>query len=266
MRRLTLLVFALILPAISGTSHSADLTFNTQDFAPFSYQVNGVVAGPATEIISKVCARINANCTFALLPWKRAQQEVKLGKANGMFVIGWNKGRAEWVHFSPPIMKTEYGFFVHQSNGLTYKDLKDIEGKTVSVYGPSNTSKSLRALQAKMKSMSLKPIKVDMRPDDEAGFKKLALRRVDAVFSNRDVGFALAAKLGVKEKVRYAGKTKELNYYIGFAAARNDSKLLSAFNSAFEELDNAGAIRKVLEKYGMLSADPQLIPANFNER
>ena len=128
MRKAKSLTFALILSAVSGTAHSADLTFNTQDFAPFSYQVDGVVSGPATEIILKVCARINAKCTFVLLPWKRAQQEVKLGKVNGMFVIGWNKGRATWVHFSPPIMKTEYGFFVHQSNELTYKDPRTSKG------------------------------------------------------------------------------------------------------------------------------------------
>jgi polar amino acid transport system substrate-binding protein len=266
MKRARTLAFAMIFTTISGTAKGADLTFNTQDFAPFSYRVNGVVSGPATEIIGKVCARIEAKCSFVLMPWTRAQHEVKLGKANGMFVIGWNKGRAKWVHFSPPILKTEYGFFLHKSNGLAFEGLKDVEGVTVSVYGPSNTSKSLQALQAKMKSMNLKPIKIDMRPDDEAGFKKLALRRVDAVFSNRDVGFALAAKLGVNAKIRYAGKTKELNYYIGFAAAHNDPKLLSRFNAAFKELDKAGAIREVLKKYSMLSADPKLIPPNFNKR
>ncbi len=105
-----------------------------------------------------------------------------------------------------------------------------------------------------------------MRPDDEAGFKKLALKRVDAVFSNRDVGFALAAKVGVKNKVRYAGMTKELYYYTGFAAAHNDPELLKKFDSAFNELDKAGAIRKILDKYGMLPADPKLVPANFNKR
>jgi polar amino acid transport system substrate-binding protein len=266
MRSLKTFAYALILIAVSGTSHGTELKFNTQDFAPFSFNVDGVVSGPATEMIRQVCTKIDAKCSFALLPWKRAQQEVKTGKAHGMFVIGWNKGRSKWVHFSPPILKTEYGFFTHSSNSLAYSNLKGIEGFTVSVYGPSNTSKSLQALQTKMKSMGLKPIKIDMRPDDEAGFKKLAIKRVDAVFSNRDVGLALAAKVGVKDKVRYAGKTKELNYYIGFAAAHNDPDLLKKFNTAFDELDKAGAIRKILDKYSMLAADPKLIPADFNKR
>ena len=266
MKSLNAAAIALFVTFSSGAALCAELKFNTQDFAPFSFNVDGVVSGPATEIIRQVCAKINAKCSFALLPWKRAQQEVKAGKAHGMYVIGWNKSRAKWVHFTPPILKTEYGFFTHAGNALSYNDLKNVEGLTVSVYGPSNTSKSLQGMQEKMKSMDLNPIKIDIRPDDEAGFKKLALKRVDAVFSNRDVGFALAAKLGVKEKVRYAGKTKELNYYIGFAAEHNDEALLKKFDAAFQELDQAGAIGTILDKYDMLPADPKLIPANFNKR
>ena len=266
MRYLRALAYALILTAVSGSARGTELKFNTQDFAPFSYLVGGVVSGPGAEVIRQVCAKIDAKCTFALLPWGRAQREVKAGKAHGMFVIGWNKSRHKWVHFSPPILKSEYGFFTHSSNALAYKGLKDVEGLTVAVYGPSNTSKSLKALQTKMQSAGLKPIKIDERPHDEAGFRKLVLKRVDAVFSNRDVGFALAAKLGVKDKVRYAGKTKELNYYIGLAIAHNDPELIKRFVSAVSELDQAGAIREILDKYSMLSADPKLIPANFNRR
>jgi polar amino acid transport system substrate-binding protein len=266
MRCLKTFVGTLILTAFSVTANGAELKFNTQDFAPYSFDVGGSVSGPGVEIISQACAKIDVKCSFALLPWGRAQKEVKAGKAHGMFVIGWNKARHKWVHFSPPILKAEYGFFTHSSNALAYTDLKDVEGLTVAVYGPSNTSKSLKALQTKMQSAGMKPIKIDERPHDEAGFKKLALKRVDAVFSNRDVGFAVAAKVGVKDKVRYAGKTRELNYYIGLAVEHNDPALLEKFNSAVSELDKAGAIRKILDKYGMLPADPKLIPADFNKR
>ena len=265
MRRSLILSCALLFVPASLVN-AAELKFNTQDFAPFSYEINGAVAGPAVEIIAKVCAKMDAKCTFALLPWKRAQQKVEQGSVQGMFVIGWNESRSKWVHFSPPILKTEYGFFVNSSSSLSYKALKDVEGQTVSVYGPSNTSKSLERIREKMKKAGLTPIKIDMRPDDEAGFKKLALNRVDAVFSNRDVGFALAAKLGLTQKVRYAGQTRSLNYYIGFNAAKNNQKVLDRFNGAFNELTKAGEIQRILDKYNMLPADPKLVPANFNKR
>jgi polar amino acid transport system substrate-binding protein len=117
-----------------------------------------------------------------------------------------------------------------------------------------------------MKQEGIDPIKIDMRPDDEAGFRKIVLGRVDAVFSNRDVGFALAAKLGAKDKVRYAGKTKELNYYAGFSAAHNDAEVLKRFDAALKELETSEQVKKILDQYNMLRADPKLIPVAFNKR
>ena len=123
------LVFALCLA--SPPSWSQTLNFTTQDFPPFSYKINGVVSGPAVDIIRRVCAEMNAQCNFRLLPWTRAQNQVKSGEANGMFVIGWNQRRAKWVHFTPPIMNTEYGFFVRFDNSLNFKKPSDVGGYKV---------------------------------------------------------------------------------------------------------------------------------------
>ena len=175
--------------------------------------IDGFVAGPAAVIIQQVCKEIDATCTINLLPWKRAQEEVRSGKTNGMFVIGWNEKRAKWVHFTPPIMTTEYGFFVKADNPLSYEQFTDVQGYKVGVYGPSNTANSLEKLRKQMQAENLKPIKIDMRPDDESGFKKLSLGRLDAVFSNREAGFALIAKLNLKDAIRYAGQSRRLKYY-----------------------------------------------------
>jgi len=236
------------------TIQAAELIFNTQDFAPFSYLTDGIVSGPATELIQRVCKEIKADCRFNLLPWKRAQNEVRSGKANAMFVIGWNEKRAKWVHFSPPIMITEYGFFVKQNNSLSYKQLSDIQKFTVGVYGPSNTANSLERIRKQMQDNKLAPIKIDMRPDDEAGFKKLALGRLDAVFSNRDVGFALLGKLKLGERIRYAGPSRSLKYYIGFSQEHNDKKILEQFDAAYLALYKAGVIKKILDRHQMTIA------------
>jgi len=245
----------LLVCAIPFVSSGTELRFNTQDFAPFNYEIDGVVSGPAAEIIRRICKEIDIACTFKLLPWKRAQEEVKAGKANGMFIIGWNEDRAKWVHFTPPIMTTEYGFFVKRDNPLKYRQLPDIEGLTVGVYGPSNTSNSLGKIQKEMEKQGLRPIKIDMRTDDESGFKKLSLARLDAVFSNRDVGYALAAKLNLKDKVRYAGASKRLKYYIGFSKAHNDPVLLERFDAAYLDLYERGVIKEILDRYDMQLAE-----------
>ena len=68
----------------STPAWTQELKFTTQDFPPFSYSTNGVVSGPAVDLIRRVCAEMNTKCSFRLLPWTRAQQQVKNGEANGM--------------------------------------------------------------------------------------------------------------------------------------------------------------------------------------
>lgn len=229
----------------TGFAAGAELKFNTQEFAPFNYGINGVASGPVADIIKKICGEINITCTIEVLPWRRAQDEVRNGIAHGMFSIGWNKKRAQWLYFSPPILSTEYGFFLRDNNPLQFMRNSDVKGYTVGVFGPSNTATALEKIKAEIKDMS-----IDMTPDDEAAFKKLSLGRVDAVFSNRDVGYDLMRKFDLKN-IRYAGRQQSLKYYIGFSQKFTDKKLVDQFNAAFRDLHKRGAIQEILAKYKM---------------
>ncbi|MBU1344439.1 MAG: transporter substrate-binding domain-containing protein [Proteobacteria bacterium] len=237
--------WVLVSIVFSGQARAVSLVFNTQDFQPFSYKVEGEVQGPAVEIIKTVCQKIGINCSFRLLPWTRAQKEVEDGSANAMFVIGKNAAREKWLYFSPPLMKTEYGFFVKNDNPLIYKNVSDIEGYKVGVYGPSNTSKTLEKIKDQLKDLT-----IDLRPDDESGFKKLSGDRITAVFSNKDVGNALIKKINLTN-LRYAGKYKELNYFIGFSKQFNSKEEVDRFNSALMQMYTDGSLKAILDKYFM---------------
>ena len=238
------LVFTILL-ACAGPVTATELIFNTQDFAPFNYEVNGVVSGPAADVIRRVCAEMKIDCPMRLLPWRRAQQEVEEGKAHGMFVIGWNAERAKVLYFSPPIVNTEYGFFVRDDNPLTFTRDADVKGYLVGVFGPSNTATALAKIKADIGDLT-----VDMTPDDEAAFRKLSLGRVQAVFSNRDVGFDLMKKLGIAN-VRYAGRQQTLKYFVGFSQKFTDKKLVDQFNATYRALHKQGVIQEILGRYRM---------------
>lgn len=230
---------------------AAELIFNTQDFAPFSYLTNGVVSGPAADIIRRVCADLKIDCPIRLLPWRRAQQEVEEGKAHALFLIGWNEERAKTFYFSPPLLVTEYGFFVRNESPLDFKQVTDVKGYTVGVYGPSNTATALEKIKAEVKDLT-----IDMTPDDIAAFKKLSLGRVDAVFSNKDVGSDLLRKLDIKN-VRYAGRQQSLKYYIGFSQKFTDRKLVDQFSGTYRTLHKQGVIQEILARYRIDAAAPE---------
>lgn len=266
-KKLTLLAILALL--VSSPLFAAELKFNTQDFSPFSYLSDGKVSGPASEIIRSVCQRINVTCTFKLGAWKEAQQEVREGKANAMFVIGWNRGRSKWLYFSPQIMQTEYGFFVPRGNSLNYSEVRNLSGYRIGVYGPSNTARSLEKVRQRMeKDKTMTPIEIDMQPDDIAIFKNLnsTERTLNSVFSNRDVGNDIIRKhqLG---NLRYAGAQRSLNYFIGFSKQYTSKKLVDRFNKAFITLYSQGQIEQILKRYAMKPApiEPHII-AYYNSK
>jgi polar amino acid transport system substrate-binding protein len=254
MRNCLLLAMALAVGALLAPIRPAaaeGLILNTQDFAPFSYLADGAVAGPAADVIRRVCADAKIECTLKLLPWRRAQQEVEEGKAHGMFVIGWNAERSKWLYFSPPLLTTEYGFFVRSDSPLAFRQNADVKGYTVGVYGPSNTATALEKVRAEVGDLM-----IDMTPDDEAAFKKLSLGRVDAVFSNKDVGRDLVRRFNLAN-IRYAGRQQSLKYYIGFSQKFTDARLVEQFNATFRNLYRQGAIQAILGKHGMDAAAPE---------
>lgn len=236
-------------------AEGTELRFNTQDFPPFSYKTEGAVSGPAAEIIRRVCAEMNITCSFDLLPWRRAQHRVKTGQADALFVIGWNKERSEWLYYSPPILETQYGFFVHKDNPLQYQSPSDIAGNEVGVFGPSNTAKSLEKLNQRMIKSNLKPIEIHMVHDDTLAFRMLDRgdRDIHYVYSNRDVGMAIISQERLKN-IRYAGTQKRLKYYIGFSRKHTDRQLVDAFNEAFKQLDKEGIIQKILAEHHLVHA------------
>ncbi len=75
--------------SFAGFTNGAELKFNTQDFAPFNYEVGVVVSGPVADIIRKICSEMKIDCLMHLLPWRGAQEEVANGIAQGLFTIVW---------------------------------------------------------------------------------------------------------------------------------------------------------------------------------
>lgn len=249
--RLTKLIAVAACALLASTAVAAQntLTFSTHSFPPFSYSQAGQVKGPFVDIINAVCAKIHFRCTYEIMPNRRSKLTLRNGTVNGNFPLGWNKGRDKWLWFSIPLMKTEYGFFARSDSHLTYHSLKDLEGLTVGVFGPSNTSNSLRQIQKKMESQGLKPIRIEMHPNaDGTGLKMVAAGRYPLYYVNKDVGFHLMARNHIKN-VKYIGTQKELLYFVGFAKKHNDKRVIDKFNRAAIKLSNDGVIAKLLAPY-----------------
>ncbi len=237
---------------VGSSAFAADqLRFVTLEFAPFIYGEKQRVAGPGRDVIALVCEKADINCSFDIYPWRRAQELMKQGKADGMMVIGRNPGREQWLRFSPPIFRTEYGFFVRSDNPLDYKQAAQISRYRVGVFAPSNTAVQLEGIRAQMVNDGYNPIKIDKRPDDAAGFRKLAAGRLDAVFSNRDRGWKIIKEEQLNGQVRYAGEHKAILYYAGITKAYPHHDVVTRFHNAWLAVFASGEAQEIIKGYGL---------------
>ena len=245
------LVFSLLSMSVTGDDK---LRFVTLEFAPFVYGENLQVSGPARDFIQAVCRKAEIECSFDLYPWRRAQELIKDGSADGMMVIGRNPKRESWLRFSPPLFRTEYGFFVIADNPLEFKQLSDIAGYRVGVFSPSNTATQLAKIHDQMADQGIEPIIIEERFDDASGLRKLAGGRLDAVYSNRDRGRMILNAEKINGKVRYAGQHQGLFYYTGFPKTFFDQDLLDRFESSWKALYRDGVANEIIESYGLEAA------------
>lgn len=245
-----LLLFVLFMLAPQAQA-SDIIRFVTLEFAPFIYGENQKVAGAGRDVIEAVCAEANIECSYDIYPWRRAQKLMKSGDADGMMVIGRNPKREEWIRFSPPHFRTEYGVFVNSENPMQFRDISDLEGHKVGVFAPSNTATQLAGIREEMIAKGLIPIEIDERADDASGFRKLAAGRVDAVYSNRDRGRDILEAEELTAGVRYAGGHQGILYYAGFRRTFSDQSLLDRFEAAWRKLFDGGEIQEIIESYGL---------------
>ncbi|MGD9367372.1 MAG: DUF1566 domain-containing protein [Desulfobacteraceae bacterium] len=233
------------------------LILNTQDFVPFHYKTShkGEAYGPVPQIVKLACRSAGINCRIILYDeWRMAQEDVKIGKSDGMFVIVWNSARAKWLHRSTAIVETEYGLFVRDDDDLAFDQIlkrpSDMDGYTIGVYGPSGTSTSLKNLKTALESKGAK-LYIKMESDNKTLFKKLSTSKGKyAVYSNRIVGESVIRGLGLNN-IRYSGMHRGLSYYVGFSKQRVPLWVVQKFNKAHKQLVDEGAVMSIMANHSM---------------
>ena len=247
----SLIPFVFLVLLVRTAAAEGTLRFVTLEFAPFIYGENQQVAGPGRDVIEAVCEAASIDCSFDIYPWRRAQELMKSGDADGMMVIGRNPAREEWLHFSPPMFRTEYGFFVQADNSLSYQKASQIAGYRVGVFAPSNTATQLEGIRSAMEEAGMDPIQIDGHPDDAAGLRKLAVGRLDAVYSNRERGWGIVAAEALDGKVRYAGPHKAVLYYAGITKDYPHPHVVANFFETWRALFASGEAQQIIKGYGL---------------
>lgn len=226
--------------------HAAEsLHFVAEPFPPFNYIENGEAAGPTVKIVRDVCAHIKIECTFEILPWRRAMLLAEQGKANGIFAIINTPERAKVFYFSEPIVETAYSLYALDSSKFAYHTDSDLAGHTIGVYGPSGTSITLEEM-----AKSASGAKITMEVDTSTALRVLSSGGYGdegLILSNRDVT-DLAIKAASIKNLRKVADARKIFYCIAFGKKSIDAQLFKRFDDALDKMLKDGTVKAILEK------------------
>jgi polar amino acid transport system substrate-binding protein len=238
----------LLLGLAAGGGDAQTLEFVADPFPPFTYEENGTVGGPIADVVRATCELMRVPCELKLYPWRRAMGLVDQGLADGIFAVARIPEREKQFFLSDPIVESSYGVFVSNHSDLVYTSPRDLDGYTVAAYGPSAATEAIEQIAPHVPSMHME---VDI--DNMTVLRKLqAMRYGDkgAAVINADVGLYMMRQEGIN-CLRMAGTIKKVAYSIGLSRKKVTEAQAEAFNSALRRLERSGALRRIVEGYGM---------------
>lgn len=241
----------LLLGLAAGGACAQTMEFVADPFPPFTYEENGTVGGPIADVVRAACALMRVPCELKVYPWRRAMGLIDQGLADGIFAVARIPEREKQFFLTDPIVESSYGVFVPTHSELAYKSPQDLDGYTVAAYGPSAATEAIEEIAPQAPSMRMV---TDI--DNMTVLKKLqAMRYGDkgAAVVNADVGLYMMQNEGIGG-LRVAGTIKKVAYAIGLSRKKVTEEQAAAFNAALRHLEHTGALRRIVEKYGVKPA------------
>lgn len=228
--------------ALSPITH-ASFRLGTTEWPPFEYTENGVAKGSDVEILQAVFEVVNTPITIEFYPWSRTESLTMAGTLHGLFSLGKNQAREEWLVYPKHALNTSENVFFHQrGKSFTFETLEDLKGLTIGVtrgynYGDEFMNSTLYTIQE--------------ANTDEQNFRMLQAGRIDLFICDKLVGVYILRGLGMDEEIAFLEQPLSVfRMYVAFSKqAKNAQELADLFDQGMEILQENGLYQEILNRY-----------------
>ena len=215
-----------------------------EEYPPYQYIENGKVAGIHKEIVEEAAKKLGIKLEIISVPWPRAIQMVKTGKADGIFSIFKTKEREEYLYFPQyGISKVKNVFITYKDSGIKYSgDLKQMKNITIGMLRDNSYGEKFDKADFLIKEDS---------KTSENLLRKIILKRNKVGIMNYEVAKYYLNKIGEEEKIEYLYPfVSEAEMYIAFSKKRQSSKEnAEKFSKELAKIRESGLCEKIAEKY-----------------
>lgn len=225
-----------------------EITCYSDVFAPYVVlDGGGEIRGVDVDTIAEAGRRAGIKVHFKVLPWVRLEQSISRGASSEVacaFAYTVTDARKTYMDFTTvPVKLTEVSFFARRGAYESFKGFDELAGKSVGIRRGFKMPAAMKAL------VDQGNIKLEEVDTDRQNFEKLALGRLFAVLSNRDVGLEAIERIGSTEMVEVSPMVQVTPTYLVFNKSMALTELIPLFDKGFKAMQADGSYRKIKARY-----------------
>ncbi len=235
-------------PSLSAAG-SNEVILTSGDWPPYVFEQE-TNPGPMAEIVIAAFKEAGLTARIVFYPWKRAEDEVRQGKAFAAFPYATTEERKKEFNFSEPMYIVKGKFFYNKKfhpDGMPFEKLEDLRSYKIggllgSWYEPSFKAAGLQ---------------VEYVAAIEQNLEKLSLGRIDLTIEEENSVWYLIRKdypeqvdqFAMLEKpVEQPGVVNDLSLMVSRGYPKS-AELLEKFNAGLAAIRANGIYQQILEKY-----------------
>jgi len=220
------------------------LIIMTENWPPLNYVENGILKGPAVDIVRAIQNKIKNENKILVLPWKRAYKYTLSEKNIILFSMVHSKKRKKLFKWVGPIAVKKYSLYAKKDFKANINNLDDARQFSVGVQRGGITEEILKT-NAFLKLVQLSNANQNAR---------MVLRdRIDLMFDSESTYLNTIKEFKLnKNDFKKVFVVKKSFLYIAFNK-RTDESILLAWQKAYDELYEEGIIKEIYLKHDLLS-------------
>lgn len=222
----------------------------TEDYPPLNYLKDGLLTGPAVDIVNAIQEKANTNTVIQVLPWRRAYISAEKMNNTAVFSLTRSNDREALFKWVGPIAVKRYGFYALSDSSIKIDAIEDALKYVVGVQNGGISEEFLRA-------EGFKTIHAVTSPNQNLG--KLLRRRIDLWYASNGTIDEQIRRMVIKpEKIHEVFSVRDEKLYVGFNKNTDDS-IVSKWQGLYQELHNSGVIKKIYSNHSLDIHYPTMI-------
>jgi len=208
---------------IGGSALAEEITLTTHDLCPYGcYDADGNFDGHAVRVVRYALEQMEFSLNLVVVPWKRAQDMVQFGEADGFFAGSQNADRDKNGVMSAIIAEQKWNWYLLKSNPLDPRSPDFKEKAKVTSFIGANMLKWLKENDYNV---------VPSPTTTNCLAQMLVVQRFDAMLANNMVMNAIIHSQGMQNKFKsYTLKDKPLGVYFSNRFVADHPDFVEEFN------------------------------------